>query len=680
MKNPISYLRNKLSFKTKLILTLELLIFTVTLVSGILVYQNTQLLIRETLRNKLMAIAATAAAGLDYQEIQLIQTQRDIQSPAYLKIKDLLKKSAASDGDIDSIYLLEKTSQENILNFMVDSANDVDSNNNQEIDTVEQAAQLGEPYDISKFPEMQAAFDKKNADHEITCDKWGCWLSGYAPILNDRGETIALLGVDVSAADIIAHENKEKTSLLLTLGIITISFPILLFFYLKHSLRPISIIAENITKFSGDLSTRINLKRKDEFGLIARNFNAMASELSGLITNMESQVAKRTKELTAQKEYIEKEKNKTESILKSIGDGVFVVDKNLNITMFNKTSQLISGFTKDEVLGKEYTKNLHFVNDLDEKQPQDDFIKKALETGEPQSMPTHTLLINKFGQKIPVADSAAPLKDETGKVIGCVVVFRDISHEYEIDKAKTEFVSLASHQLRTPLSSINWYAEMLLSGDAGKVSTTQKKYLKEIHVGNQRMINLINSLLNVSRLEMGTFFIEPEKIKIIKLVEDVINELTHRADEKKLIIQKDFAKNIPLMNVDPKLTRIIFQNILSNAIKYTPPQGTISLKMFIDKENLNVEISDTGLGIPESQKEDIFSKFFRADNARQTEIEGTGLGLYLVKTILDHCKGAIRFDSKLNEGTTFFVSIPLLGMQAKKGTKEIMEINKRIEI
>ncbi len=304
-------------------------------------------------------------------------------------------------------------------------------------------------------------------------------------------------------------------------------------------------------------------------------------------------------------------------------------------------------------------------------------------TGEIKEMANHTVLIKKDGSKVAVADSAAPLKDKNGEVIGCVVVFRDVTKERSIDKAKTEFVSLASHQLRTPLSSINWYTEMLLAGDAGKINKEQKNYLEEVYKGNKRMVDLVNALLNVSRLELGTFAIEPEPTDVVKLAQSVADEQKPQILEKKIKLNQKYVDNLPLLNADPKLLRIVFQNLLSNAVKYTPEKGIINIDLHLVKQgepldtrkanedSIAVTVSDTGYGIPKSQQDKIFSKLFRADNVREKDTEGTGLGLYIVKSIVDHSGGKIWFESTENEGTTFYITLPLSGMKKKEGTKAL---------
>ncbi len=264
--------------------------------------------------------------------------------------------------------------------------------------------------------------------------------------------------------------------------------------------------------------------------------------------------------------------------------------------------------------------------------------------------------------------------DEKDKPVFYVWIERDITKAKEIDKAKSEFVSLASHQLRTPLSAINWYTEMLMDGDAGKISDDQESYLKEIYSASQRMVDLVNSLLNVSRLELGTFIIEPKNSSLQEISKDVLKELGNQITSKNLEIHEQY-EDIPDLMVDPKLTRMIFQNLLSNAVKYTPDKGQISVTISSEKKedskNVLVAIADTGYGIPSYQQDRVFTKLFRADNVKKMETEGTGLGMYIIKSILENSGGKIWFDSVENKGTKFYFTIPLSGMKKREGTKEI---------
>lgn len=445
----------------------------------------------------------------------------------------------------------------------------------------------------------------------------------------------------------------------------------------------------------GNLKPEIHIRNKDEIGDLANSFSSMALAIKKSRAEVDQKVKEQTGEILEKQQFADdqrkailnvledvelektltsQERDKIDAILHSIGDAVFVVDKNLKIVLVNGVTSKISGYSQEELSGKVYSDILQFVFENTNDKVNDKFVKDAISTGKVQEMSNHTMLIQKDGGRIAVADSAAPLKDKDGKITGCVVVFRDVTRERRIDQAKTEFVSLASHQLRTPLSAVNWYAEMLLAGDVGKLTAEQKKYLDEIYKGNQRMVNLVNALLDVSRIELGTFAVDPKKIKITDSVHDIVKEVSHDADKKKITIEESFQENLPEILADPKLIQIIIQNLLSNAVKYTPEKGSVKLKIEKKDPDMIISVKDTGYGIPQSQKDQIFTKLFRADNVREKDTEGTGLGLYIVKSIVEHSGGKVWFDSVLNKGTTFYVTIPLTGMVKKEGTKALEDI------
>ncbi len=374
------------------------------------------------------------------------------------------------------------------------------------------------------------------------------------------------------------------------------------------------------------------------------------------------------------------ELEKFQLAVESASDHIVITDENGICLFMNSAAEKITGFKKEEIIGRKVGTKDNWGGLLEKKDYKDLWHqikeKKKPFMGEITNK-------RKSGEKYEAKASIAPITNKKNEVTFFVGIERDITKEKKVDQAKTEFVSLASHQLRTPLSTISWYTEMLLDEDAGKINKEQKKYLKEIYNGNQRMVELINALLSVSRLELGTFVVDPEEIDPIILSESIINEIRHEAERKKQLIETNYEEKNMKINADPKLMRVIFQNLLSNAVKYTPENGTIKLEMLtvkrgdvisskkINKNSLLITVSDTGYGIPYSQQEYIFSKLFRADNILERDTEGTGLGLYIVKEIINHSEGYVWFKSKENEGTTFYVTLPLEGMKKKKGTKEI---------
>ncbi|MFA6529605.1 MAG: ATP-binding protein, partial [Patescibacteria group bacterium] len=241
----------------------------------------------------------------------------------------------------------------------------------------------------------------------------------------------------------------------------------------------------------------------------------------------------------------------------------------------------------------------------------------------------------------------------------------------KLDVAKDEFVSIASHQLRTPLTALKGYTGMLLDGDAGPVNEKQHEYLTEIKNANDRMISLITALLNVSRVDLDVFIVEPEPIDFKKVAEDVLKDLQMKIVEKKLTVETAFEKNIPIINADLNIVRMVFQNLLTNALKYTASGGKINISIKKDGANILIAVADTGYGIPKNVQSKIFTKMFRADNARVNDPDGTGLGLYIIKSTLEKTGGKIWFESTENKGSTFYVTTPIGGMKKKEGTKRL---------
>lgn len=378
-------------------------------------------------------------------------------------------------------------------------------------------------------------------------------------------------------------------------------------------------------------------------------------------------------------ENIEEASAKDEATLSSIGDGVIAVDESGNIITVNKAAEEMLGLQFGDARGKSL---FEVVQSFDENGIRIPIEKRPTQVTLATATATATFYARKDGTHFPVAINKRPIILD-GKVVGAIDVFRDITKEIEIDRAKTEFISLASHQLRTPPTSMKWFLEMLISGEVGELNEKQKEYFDEVYKNNQRMITLINALLNMSRIGLGTFSIKPETVDIPRLSKEIIQGLYPQIQEKKQHISEKYSENLSSVVVDLELMRIVIQNIVSNAIKYTQPKGEIGIEIFLKQKgdefenkiikevSLALTISDNGYGIPEDQKDKIFGKLFRAYNVKEMDTDGTGLGLYLVKSVIEHTKGEIWFQSELNKGTAFHVVIPLSGMVEKVGTTRL---------
>lgn len=364
-----------------------------------------------------------------------------------------------------------------------------------------------------------------------------------------------------------------------------------------------------------------------------------------------------TREFKKTKIKIEKDKAKEEAMLSSIGDGVVATDKDGKIIFFNQATKDMLTWGND-MMGKKLgeislladEKGLHIPL---EKHPLHlSLIKRK------KIITSNYHFVRKDNVDMAVYISAMPIM-LNNEIIGAIEVFRNITQEKEIDKIKSEFVFLASHQLRTPLSTINWYVEMLLSGDAGPINDDQKKYLQEVYAGNHRMVEMVNDLLNVSRLDLGTLPVQLVPINISDLIIETEKEAAGTIEDNQLTINKTINKDLLEIYSDTKMMRMLLQNLITNAIKYTPPKGTISISVEPqNKKEFIITVADTGYGIPEAAKTKIFTKLYRAENVMEKEITGTGLGLYMVKAIVEQFGGKIWFESTENVGTKFFVTFP----------------------
>jgi PAS domain S-box-containing protein len=294
-----------------------------------------------------------------------------------------------------------------------------------------------------------------------------------------------------------------------------------------------------------------------------------------------------------------------------------------------------------------------------------------LQADEPQHL---ELIQQKFKNRIPVSDETVRVTSVKGtegwallslfhfvsakQHLGLLTLV-DITKQKRIETAKSEFVSLASHQLRTPIAGIKWSAELLQIAAKDTLTEQQHKYIERLLLGTRRMAVLVDDFLRVSRFELGTFHPEYVAVEFKEVIEEILSEQAERILQKKLKIDTFYDTVTPTVTSDPNLLRMIATNLLSNAIKYTNEQGTIHVGYTVKDGNIVFSVADNGIGIPANDQEHIFGKLFRASNAVRNVPDGTGLGLYIVKEAVSVLHGKATFTSAEGNGTTFEVTIPL---------------------
>jgi PAS domain S-box-containing protein len=345
-----------------------------------------------------------------------------------------------------------------------------------------------------------------------------------------------------------------------------------------------------------------------------------------------------------------------DALFASIGDGAIATDEYGRIVRINTIALNILGYAEKDVLGKWYPGTIIAVTDDGrEVNLMERSISKAFISG--KAVSENSYYLHKDGHKIPVSISVSPILIHE-RPIGAINLFRDITQEYEIDRLKSEFISLASHQLRTPLSSIKTYSHMLLEGFMGDLNNDQKQALESVVDASDRMNQLTDTLLNITRIEAGSMTISKNKVDINLIAQKIIREQIIEAEAKKITIIFKTPKKSILVNTDQFIIKEILTNLLSNAIKYTPVNGEITVQIKPKNDEIICSVTDTGIGIPESSHDQIFNKFFRAPNVVNRDTTGTGLGLYLIKSLADRINIPIWFESKEGNGSTFCFSLP----------------------
>jgi PAS domain S-box-containing protein len=403
--------------------------------------------------------------------------------------------------------------------------------------------------------------------------------------------------------------------------------------------------------------------RQDLEGNFIGSFLALVNntEIKKFREDLEKKVKERTKELNNSKAALmnileevevarhraEEEKNKTLAIITDFSDGLLVFDKEDRLSLMNYQAEKIFDIKSEEIIGR------HFL--------------------ELSQTPYLFALINSLGREIQevsrqelvlkegliVEISAAEIKKGEEK-IGFFVIAHDITREKEIEKMKSEFVSISAHQLRTPLSAIKWTLRAILDGDVGQLNPGQVDLLQKTYTSNERMITLVNDLLDVTRIEEGRHLFKPSLSDVEPVIEFVMNSFKGESERKQIQLEfkKPFTK-APKIMLDVEKIKLAIQNLIGNAIRYTPQGGMVTISLKHDKKEVEMLVKDTGIGIPQDQQQKIFTKFFRSQNAVRMETEGSGLGLFITKNIVEAHGGRIWFESEEGKGTTFHMAVPI---------------------
>jgi PAS domain S-box-containing protein len=343
----------------------------------------------------------------------------------------------------------------------------------------------------------------------------------------------------------------------------------------------------------------------------------------------------------------EEERDKTLTIIQNFADGLLVFDKVGKVSLINPQAESFFRIKKEEIVGKSFSELVQFSD-----------FKPIIEAvgGELKRVFRKEVPIR--GDLILEVTTVPMMKGE--EEVGILMILHDVTREKEIERMKTEFVSISAHQLRTPLSAIKWTLKMFLDGDLGELTKEQREFLEKTYQSNERMINLINDLLNVTRIEEGRFLYKPVLADIVPICQSVIDSYKDEIEKRNLKFKFKKPKELPKVRVDIEKISLAIQNLLENAIRYNKFGGEIEMVLKEKEKEIEFSIKDTGIGIPKDQQNRVFTKFFRGSNAMKMETEGSGLGLFITKNIIEAHGGRIWFESEEGKGTTFYFTLPTL--------------------
>ena len=374
--------------------------------------------------------------------------------------------------------------------------------------------------------------------------------------------------------------------------------------------------------------------------------------------------------------------SKSDVVINAIDDGVLAISKDGNIELINPSAQQIIGWDQGDALGLNWKSVLKLVTS-DGKDVED--LENPIAQSLSKNQPTHNdklFLLTSSEKRILVSIVSSPVGTD-GE--GIIVVFRDITKEKAEEREQAEFISTASHEMRTPVASIEGYLGLALNPATAHIDEKARDFITKAHESAQHLGRLFQDLLDISKVEDGRMKNNPKIINVNEFLKDIFDGLATKANEKQLnyifmpdIIDEGKEKSLqPIFyaNIDPDHFREVVSNLIENAIKYTP-SGEVVVNVTGDDKQISVSVKDSGIGIPAEDIPHLFQKFYRVDNSDTREIGGTGLGLYLSRRLAEAMSGNLRVESKYKEGSTFYLEIPRMSSSDAKQRLESTKIEK----
>lgn len=441
----------------------------------------------------------------------------------------------------------------------------------------------------------------------------------------------------ILATSIISIYLVHSLIIAIAVGVVAAIFTTASMFIFLKPLRDLIKASQNLG--AGNFNQRADLRSGDEFEEVGNSFNQMADKLAQTFQKLETDT-----------QTASSEKNKLEQVLSSMIDGIIALDFNKNILLANRAAEEITGFTATELQGRRVDSLIRLFADTEEILPQ-----TYCEANFSQA----AKLVGKEGKQTSVNVMTSRVGEALQTNLSCILIFHDLSREEELEKMKMDFVSMASHELRTPLTSIIGYLSVFASENRGKIAKEAMDLIDKSEVSARQLLTLIQNLLNVNKIEREEMSVNPEPTDYLPILTKAVDDLKTQANQKNIVLNFNPPDRLPKVMADPIRISEVVTNLLANAVNYTNPGGTVELTIQVAPDKIITTISDNGVGIPKEAIPHLFNKFFRVSNQSQKMSKGTGLGLYITKSIIEKLNGKIRVESELGRGSRFSFTLPV---------------------